>query len=150
MTATSYLVLDTNRFSKNCIYLQISIFLRLVRQEWEWTKIKLTYSGDRGSALPQRPWLAEDLRAVLRVENQEYYQQHRAEAPSVPQHDVHLDRDVVPERLVGTLAPCQTKGKLETSNLCNSIIAYLKHFHLFFNFEAPEKTTSVKFLLRNA
>lgn len=76
------------------------------------------------------------------MENEEYYQQHRAEATSVPQHDVHLDRDVVPERLVGTLAPGQTEGKLETNNLCNS--CNLRHFRLF-NFEIREKTTSIKF-----
>lgn len=139
MTATGHLVLDANRY-KNWIYLEIIS----ASWEWEWTKIKLNDSGDRGSALPQRPRLAEDLRAVLRVENEEYYQQHRAEATSVPQHDVHLDRDVVPERLVGTLAPGQTEGKLETNNLCNS--SNLRHFHLF-NFEIREKNNFDKVLL---
>lgn len=53
-------------------------------------------AGDRGAALPQRPRLAENLRAVLRVEDQEHHQQHGHQVAPAPQHDFHLERDIVP------------------------------------------------------
>lgn len=69
--------------------------------------------------------MAEDLRAVLRMEDKEHHQQHCEQTSPVSEHDLHLDGDIVSERLVGKVASRQTKGTLYVKIYLPTIILSL-------------------------
>lgn len=103
---------------------------QVVRSVASWVTLNgATLSGDRSTPFAQRPGLAEDIRTVLRSEDQRHHQQHRAEAEPISEHDLHLDRNRVPQRVVGEVTSCQAEGKLVSYRPFIRLF-YLRH-HVF-------------------
>lgn len=62
---------------------------------------RFSFSGYPRSAFAQRSRMAQDLRELLPLPQQEHPQQHGGEAESTAEHDVHMVGDIVLRSVVG-------------------------------------------------
>lgn len=58
-------------------------------------------AGGPGATLPQRPWLAEDLRELLPLPDPQHPHAHGQQDVTVKEHDLHLVRGIISGSLVG-------------------------------------------------